>query len=895
MFGFSFMFIVLISLCRTSRQEDDNVPLTIVGLFDNENSFEQQMFELAVQKVNIDPMFSNVFLKAKIQIVDSTDTYKTSLKVCENMQSGIGAIFGPSHLESSNIVQSLCETVEVPRIETSWENTPIENYNYYFNPYPEPTILAKGYTAIVHDMDWKSFTLLYQRPECLERLQDLIQDYSGESKPNDKQVAAISILQLPEGDNFRPILKDIKKSLEGHIVLDCDADLILTVFKQAKEVNLLDDYHSFIITSLDAHTVDFSGIVHDLRTNITTVRLIDPSNPLVENIVKDLNFVQQRMNMNIEPLKADKLTINSILIYDAIHVFAQALKGLGMTKKIVTESLQCLNSPFTSWSNGFKLINFMRVIETDGLSGILRFNNKTGHRSYFTLEMVELVDTGFKKIGLWDPERGMTYTRTSQEMLRDLFVGNKNKTFIVASKITEPYLMLKEGHAKLVGNDKYEGYVADLIQLIAKEMNITYEFNLISDGNGKRDKKTNKWNGIIGEVQEMRADLGVCDLTITHERRSAVDFTMPFMNLGISILFSKPEEPKTNLFSFTQPLSFQVWIFTATAYLGLSLVLFFLARITPNEWQNPHPCNPHPEELENSLSLLNCLWFSMGSILCQGSDILPRAFPTRLCAAMWWFFALIMTQSYTANWTAFLTSNRMETPIKNVEDLDKKGGTGSDAIKYGCVTDQSTASFFQNSDVNLYQKMWSSMELNGDSVMVSDNKQGVDRVRKERNHYAFFMESSSIEYEVQRNCDLTEVGYWLDNKAYGIAMPFNAPHRTSVNMAVLRLSESGALMQLKNQWWSVSNDKKCKDPKKDSAALDVNEVGGMFVILIFGCLIAFLFSILEFLWNIRKVAVEEKLTLCEAFMVELKFVLKCHGTSKPVRRIEDSSSDITDK
>lgn len=70
-----------------------------------------------------------------------------------------------------------------------------------------------------------------------------------------------------------------------------------------------------------------------------------------------------------------------------------------------------------------------------------------------------------------------------------------------------------------------------------------------------------------------------------------------------------------------------------------------------------------------------------------------RAFPTRLCAAMWWFFALIMTQSYTANWTAFLTSNRMETTINNVEDLDKKGGT--EGITYGCVVDQSTASFFQ--------------------------------------------------------------------------------------------------------------------------------------------------------------------------------------------------------
>lgn len=62
--------------------------------------------------------------------------------------------------------------------------------------------------------------------------------------------------------------------------------------------------------------------------------------------------------------------------------------------------------------------------------------------------------------------------------------------------------MLKNNHTNLEGNDKYEGYVVDLMQMIAKEINITYEFKLRSDGNGKRDKKTNKWNGIIGEVQE---------------------------------------------------------------------------------------------------------------------------------------------------------------------------------------------------------------------------------------------------------------------------------------------------------------------------------------------------------------------------------------------------------
>lgn len=37
--------------------------------------------------------------------------------------------------------------------------------------------------------------------------------------------------------------------------------------------------------------------------------------------------------------------------------------------------------------------------------------------------------------------------------------------------------------------------------------------------------------------------------------------------------------------------------------------------------------------------------------------------------------------------------------------------------------------------------------------------------------YAFLMESSSLEYEVEKNCELKQIGDWLDNKGYGIAMP----------------------------------------------------------------------------------------------------------------------------
>lgn len=47
---------------------------------------------------------------------------------------------------------------------------------------------------------------------------------------------------------------------------------------------------------------------------------------------------------------------------------------------------------------------------------------------------------------------------------------------------------------------------------------------------------------------------------------------------GISILFSKAEKEIPKLFAFMSPLSTEVWMYMATAYLIVSLMLFFQAR-----------------------------------------------------------------------------------------------------------------------------------------------------------------------------------------------------------------------------------------------------------------------------------------------------------------------------
>lgn len=77
----------------------------------------------------------------------------------------------------------------------------------------------------------------------------------------------------------------------------------------------------------------------------------------------------------------------------------------------------------------------------------------------------------------------------------------------------------------------------------------------------------------------------------------------------------------------------------------------------------------------------------------------------------------------------------------------------------------------QDSNFSTYQRMWSFMESARPSVFATSNKEGEERVVRGKGAYAYLMESTTIEYVVERNCDLTQVGGMLDSKGYGIAMP----------------------------------------------------------------------------------------------------------------------------
>ncbi|XP_067619829.1 glutamate receptor ionotropic, kainate 2-like isoform X8 [Eurosta solidaginis] len=323
-----------------------------------------------------------------------------------------------------------------------------------------------------------------------------------------------------------------------------------------------------------------------------------------------------------------------------------------------------------------------------------------------------------------------------------------------------------------------------------------------------------------------RADLAITDLTITSERQEIIDFSIPFMNLG---------------------------------------------RLSPTEWDNPYPCIAEPEELENQFTLNNSFWFTTGAFLQQGSEIAPKSLSTRTLASIWWFFTLIILSSYTANLAAFLTIENPVGLIDSVEDLaENKGG-----VEYGAKMTGSTRNFFATSEHETYKKMNEFMTKNP-HLLFKTNQEGVERV-KSSSTFAFLMESTSIEYNIVRECNLMKIGEPLDEKGYGIAMVKNWPYSYKFSNALLELREQGVLARLKNKWWNEVGAGVCNKQSDNSNAkpLDLSNLGGVYLVLGVGSGLSLIYGVVMwFIYVARKARYYEvpfKAALIEEFRIAIDF------------------------
>uniref|UniRef100_A0A672SR87 Glutamate receptor n=1 Tax=Sinocyclocheilus grahami TaxID=75366 RepID=A0A672SR87_SINGR len=829
---------------------------------------------LALARENINSVMEGP-ARARVEVdifeLQRDSQYETTDTMCQILPKGVVSVIGPaSSPASGSTVSHICGEKEIPHIKIGPEETPRLPYLRFASVtlYPSNEDLSLAIGAILRSFSYPTASLICAKAECLLRLEELVRHFLISRE-------TLSVRMLDENLDPTPLLKEIRDDKVATIIIDANASVSILILKKASELGMTSAFYKYILTTMDFPLLRLDDVVDDL-SNIVGFSMLNSSHPFYLEFIRSLNL-SWREGCDLSPYPGPALS--SALMFDAVHVVVGAVRELNRSQEIGVKPLSCTSSLI--WQHGTSLMNYLRMVEYDGLTGRVEFNSK-GQRTNYTLRILEKFKGGHKEIGVWYSNNTLAMNSTSLDINTSETLANK--TLIVTTILEDPYVMRKANYQDFQGNDQYEGFCVDMLRELANILKFSFRIKLVDDGLYGAPEPNGSWTGMVGELINRKADLAVAGFTITSEREKVIDFSKPFMNLGISILYRVHIGRKPGYFSFLDPFSPAVWLFMLLAYLAVSCVLFLAARLSPYEWYNPFPCwRDRRDLLENQYTLGNSLWFPVGGFMQQGSEIMPRALSTRCVSGVWWAFTLIIISSYTANLAAFLTVQRMEVPIESADDLADQTN-----IQYGTIQGGSTMTFFMNSRYQTYQRMWNYMYSKQPSVFVKSTEEGIARILNSK--YAFLLESTMNEYHRHLNCNLTQIGGLLDTKGYGIGMPLGSPFRDEITLGVLQLQENNRLEILKRRWWEGGKCPKEEDHR--AKGLGMENIGGIFVVLICGLIIAVFVAIMEFVWSTRRSAETDEVSVCQEMMTEFRNVISCKKNSRLRRRRPLSSQGI---
>jgi len=84
--------------------------------------------------------------------------------VCRQLNDGVAVVLGPMHPYSAGHVQSICDAVEVPHVQTQ-RDIAENNDIYSINVFPYYVNVGQAYLDFIVHQKWQSFTILYDNED----------------------------------------------------------------------------------------------------------------------------------------------------------------------------------------------------------------------------------------------------------------------------------------------------------------------------------------------------------------------------------------------------------------------------------------------------------------------------------------------------------------------------------------------------------------------------------------------------------------------------------------------------------------------------------------------------------------------------------------------------------
>ncbi|CAF0729637.1 unnamed protein product [Adineta ricciae] len=612
------------------------------------------------------------------------------------------------------------------------------------------------------------------------------------------------------------------------------------------------------------------------------------------------------------------------------HTFNEENLLIDATELIMNTFMKFRQHPVAFWSNKTSVLNcsstkawqygnevyqaFVRTSVEQGLTGNITFNNE-GDRIESLYEIINVQYGDMKVVGTY---RSNTRSCTTSSMCRatiettalvlkeeeiiwsnglnrkpDGIRARRNVSVVTIEE--KPFIFTRPGYncdptfevycPRLNLNSTVEqiydqyccyGYCIAMLQELSKNLSFVFTLYLVPDGKyGTFEREGNdtqkRWDGMIRELLNRGADMIVAPLTMSPERAEDIEFTKPFKYHGITVLVRKNLDV-SNLKSFLQPFKNALWMMVLLSVHVVAVVLYLLDRFSPDERRmisrkvNEDELNSSidNDDKDDALNLPRALWFTWGVLLSSGiGEGTPRSFSARVLGMVWAGFTMIMVASYTANLAAFLVLDRPEAGISGINDARLRNP--QDGFTYATVKGSSVDMYFKRQVVEfstMYRTMESKNYLTVEEAISDVKNKKLD---------AFFWDSPRLEYEVANDCNLITAGELFGRSSYGIALRKQDPWINLLSHAILSFHEKGFMEKLDNQWIFSKNEDLCFDRTSSSpATLGLDNMSGVFYLVVGGILVGFILLIVEVIIKRQKERLEHKSEVSRTALIRWK-------------------------
>uniref|UniRef100_A0A1B6MPB2 Ionotropic glutamate receptor L-glutamate and glycine-binding domain-containing protein n=1 Tax=Graphocephala atropunctata TaxID=36148 RepID=A0A1B6MPB2_9HEMI len=361
-----------------------------------------------------------------------------------------------------------------------------------------------------------------------------------------------------------------------------------------------------------------------------TVLFVNPE--LEQSSYEHINTLRTTYSLTVEP------EIVAAFYFDIIVRSLLALKSMAVSNEDYKNesyiSCEEYNEEFPPRRVNFDFRkHFMEIQEPVSVGPLTLENNGNSFMAFtMKLEKVLILNSqvvSSRPVGVWKAGLNRPITVDDSSALMNF---SAVQVFRVATVLQKPFVMREVDSS---GNEKFSGYCVDLLEEIRKLIGFEYEIFVAPENEFGNMDEQGQWNGIIRELIDKRAEIGLTSLFVTAERENVIDYTVPYYDLvGITILMKKPKSP-TSLFKFLTVLESDVWLCILGAYFFTSFLMWAFDRYSPYSYQNNRDKYKDDDE-QREFNLKECLWFCMTSLTPQGGGEAPKNFSGRLVAATWW-------------------------------------------------------------------------------------------------------------------------------------------------------------------------------------------------------------------------------------------------------------------